>query len=381
MISRDDLQRDTRAEEVEMIQRCRTPLVAFVALALAAPALAQQREGIPRAPDGRPDLTGTYDVSTLTPLERPREFGDNLFLTPEQANEIVEQERQRVLDRERNRGAADEPPPPGGAPPIGVGDEFRETSGAGNVGGYNNFWTDRGTDVFMVDGKFRTSIIVEPANGRFPPMTEEAIERLVERRQLRRPNDGTAWWLEVDGPGPYDGPESLGIAERCLLGFTGAAPTYPSLYNNFKRIVQTGDHVMILIEMVHDARIVRLGSEHPPADQRFWLGDSIGWWEGDTLVVDTTNFHPLGTPRGGSENMHVVERFTPLANGNLLYRFTVDDPTVWTEPWTGEYVWRTSEDKVYEYACHEGNYAMEGILRGARLLEREAREKAPASQD
>ncbi|HVS14817.1 MAG TPA: hypothetical protein VMV46_12890 [Thermoanaerobaculia bacterium] len=364
-----------------MTKRCSTPLAGIVVLAFALPALAQTRAGIPRTPAGLPDLSGTYDVSTLTPLERPREFGDNLFLTPEQADEIVEREHQRVLDRERNRGPAEEPPPPGGAPPIGVGDEFRETSGAGNVGGYNNFWTDRGTDVFMVEGRFRTSIIVDPEDGRFPPMLEEAIERLAERRRLRRPNDGTAWWLAVEGPGPYDGPESLGIAERCLLGFTGAAPTYPSLYNNFKRIVQTEDQVMILIEMVHDARIVRLSSEHAPADQRFWLGDSIGWWEGDTLVVDTTNFHPLGTPRGGSENMHVIERFTPLEDGNLLYRFTVDDPTVWTRPWTGEYVWRTSDDKVYEYACHEGNYAMEGILRGARLLEREAREERPTSED
>ena len=354
------------------------PRVTNLALILAsilagtAPALAQTGERARRLPSARPDLSGTYDVSTLTPLQRPREFGDNLYLTPEQANAIVEEERERALDRDRNRGVADEPPPPGGAPPIGVGDEFRETSGAGNVGGYNNFWTDRGTDVFMVDGKFRTSIIVDPKNGRYPPMTEESIERLSARSGLRRPNDGTAWWVGVLDHGPYDGPEDLGISERCILGFTGAAPTYPSLYNNYKRIVQTDDHVMILIEMVHDARVVRMSSEHPPADQRFWLGDSIGWWEGDTLVVDTTNFHPLAGMRGGSEQMHVVERFSRLDDGNLLYTFTVEDPTVWTAPWTGEYVWRTSDEQVYEYACHEGNYAMEGILRGARLLEAEA---------
>ncbi|HVS66398.1 MAG TPA: hypothetical protein VMT85_23165 [Thermoanaerobaculia bacterium] len=349
------------------------------AVSSAAPSAVQSEDGIPRTAAGRPDLSGTYDVSTLTPLQRPREFGENLYLTPEQADAIVEEERQRVLDRERNRGPADEPPPPGGAPPIGIGDEFRESSGAGNVGGYNNFWTDRGSDVFMVDGKFRTSIIVDPENGRHPPMTEEAIGRLSERSSLRRPNDGTAWWLGVLDHGPYDGPEDLGIAERCILGFTGAAPTYPSLYNNHKRIVQTEDHVMILIEMVHDARIVRMESEHPPADRRFWLGDSIGWWEGDTLVVDTTNFHPLAGMRGGSESMHVIERFSRLEDGNLLYRFTVEDPTVWTEPWTGEYVWRTSDENVYEYACHEGNYAMEGILRGARLLEAEALERSVAS--
>ena len=360
-------------------RRSTLPLAATVLLLLPLPALARQGSGTPKMPDGRPDLSGTYDVSTLTPLERPREFGDNLELTPEKANEIMETERLRVIDRDRNRGIAQAAPPEGGAPPIGASDELREASGAGNVGGYNNFWTDRGTEVFNVDGKFRTSIIVDPKNGRYPPMTEEAIERLSNRGRLRRGNDGTAWWLEIEGPGPYDGPESLGIAERCVLGFTGAAPTFPSLYNNFKRIVQTPDHVMILIEMVHDARVVRMNSEHPPADQRRWLGDSIGWWEGDTLVVETTNYHPQGTPRGGSDKMRVTERFSRLTDGNLLYRFTVDDPSVWTTPWTGEYVWRASDDRVYEYACHEGNYAMGNILRGARLLEGEARAKASSS--
>jgi hypothetical protein len=171
------------------------------------------------------------------------------------------------------------------------------------------------------------------------------------------------------------------MSERCMLGFTGATPTLPSLYNNFKRIVQTENHVMILIEMVHDARVVRMDSEHPPPDQRFWLGDSIGRWEGDTLVVDTTNFHPESSMRGGSENLHVVERFTPQVGGDVLYNFTVEDPTVWTAPWTGEYLWRASDERAYEYACHEGNYAMGGILRGARLLEAEARGETPAESD
>ena len=169
----------------------------------------------------------------------------------------------------------------------------------------------------------------------------------------------------------------LGIAERCILGFTGAAPTFPSLYNNFKRIVQTDAYVMIEIEMVHDARIVRMNSEHPPAEIRKWLGDSIGQWEGDTLVVDTTNFHPQSGVRGGSENAHVVERFTKLASGDVLYQFTVDDPSVWVAPWSGEYVWRASDERIWEYACHEGNYAMGNILRGARLLRRKRWRDAP----
>ncbi len=350
-----------------------------VALALTTAAMAAEGD-IKRTAGGRPDLSGTYDAATLTPFQRPEEFGDNLYLTPEQASEIVEAAQARVRERSRSRGPVTSAPPEGGAPPIGIGEEFRERSGAGSVGGYNNFWFDPGTDVFTVDGKFRTSIVVDPANGRIPPMTEAALAEMAGRRKLRRPNDGTAWWLEVDGDGPYDGPEMLGIAERCVLGFTGATPTFPSLYNNYKTIVQTEDHVVLLIEMVHDARVVRIDSEHPPAEARKWLGDSIGWWEGDTLVVDSVGFLPRSRPgRGGSQDAHIVERFTMQPDGNVLYRFTVDDDSVWTAPWTGEYIWRASAERVYEYACHEGNYAMGNILRGARLLEDEARAKAASS--
>ena len=146
----------------------------------------------------------------------------------------------------------------------------------------------------------------------------------------------------------------------------------PGLYNNFKRIVQTQDHVVILLEMVHDARVIRLHSEHAPASYRKWLGDSIGWWEGDTLIVDTTNFREDTGLYGGDENLHLIERFSLIEDGNLLYNFTVDDPTIWNAPWSGEYVWKKSPERVYEYACHEGNYAMGNILRGARILEKEA---------
>ncbi|MEM1244880.1 MAG: hypothetical protein AAGK22_00845 [Acidobacteriota bacterium] len=338
-------------------------IAALLALTVASLAVAEEK----------PDFTGTYDVKTLTPLVRPAEFGDSLELTREDAERIMREAQERREARSANRGPVTEAPPEGGAPPIGIGDEFRETSGAGNVGGYNDFWVDSGDEVFDVDGKFRTSIIVDPENGQYPPPTEAAIERLVQRRKLRRPNDGTAWWLDVEGPGPYDGPESLGISERCVIGFTGAAPTYPSLYNNYKRIVQTDDYLMIEIEMVHDARIVRMNSEHPPKHIRSWLGDSIGWWEDDTLVIETTNFHPLGNMRSGGPDATITERFSKLENGDLLYRFTVDDPEMWTAAWTGEFTWRQTEDKLFEYACHEGNYSMEGILKGARLLEEEKR--------
>ncbi len=336
-------------------------LISTFVLSLAAALVAEG--GIKRTTSGKPDFSGTYDVATLTPLERPEEFGDNLYLTAEEAEEIVKRQQDRVTERSQVSDPNREAPPGGGDGSPGA---------AGNVGGYNNFWLDVGTDTFSVGGKFRTSIIVEPKNGRMPPMTDMGTAKLAKLLAgFRRENDGTAWWIDQQGPGPYDNMEQRHTAERCLLGFTGAAPTFPSAYNNFKRIVQTEDYLMILIEMVHDARIVRMNSEHIPADEKKWLGDSIGWWEDDTLVVDTTNFHPLAGRRGSSPENHVVERFTMQDDGNVLYRFTVEDPSIWTEPWTGEYIWKADEGKVYEYACHEGNYALGNIMRGARILEKD----------
>ncbi len=340
-----------------------------------------QEGSIPRTAIGQPDLTGNYDAATLTPLERPAQFGDKAFLTPEEAKAVADRER-GLQEKGAAQSASDrKAPPEGGAKVVGLvetatgGNEF----GAGNVGAYNLFWMDRGTGVNVIDGKIPTSILVEPKNGRLPPMTPEAQQKfMTQLASLTRPNDGTAWWVEVDGAGPYDGPESLPLRERCLLGFTGVAPTLPALYNNYKRIVQTDDHVVILLEMVHDARIVRLKRdgrtvEHPGPEVQRWLGDSIGWWEDDTLVVDTTNFLPQeGLRGGGSAAKHVVERFTKLPTGDVLYHFTVEDESTWTAPRTGQYLWRTSDELVYEYACHEGNYAMENVLRGARLLEAEA---------
>ena len=328
----------------------------------------------PRTASGRPDLTGNYNAATLTPFERPKEYGDNLLMTRAEAEKIAADQAAFLDNALRVTDGNRDAPPVGGAPVVGF-EENRaggEALGAGNVGGYNWFWVDPGTDAFEIDGRFRTSILTDPKNGRMPPLTSEAQERRAKRFAGRRSNDGTAWWLENDGPGPYDNMEQRPITERCIVGFTGAAPTFPSLYNNYKRIVQTEDYVMILIEMVHDARIVRLNSEHAPADVRRWLGDSIGWWQGDTLVVDTINFHPEAALRGGSKDMHVVERFSHLEDGSVLYQFTVEDESVWSAPWSGEYVWQTSDQRVYEYACHEGNYSFGNIMRGARLLEKEA---------
>ena len=356
---------------------------AFVFLALTPSAFAQQGTAdIPRTPDGRPDLSGTYDTATLTLLQRPRQFGDRASLTAEEASVAAANPAEAAelftlapagSDERRGADGSDPSNPERGAPPVG-GDG--SGGAAGNVGGYNTFWIDRGRGAFQIDGEWRTSIITSPPNGRRPPLTAAAREAARSRAAFFRPNTGTAWWLEsdLDAPGPYDDPELRPPSERCLLGFgsTSGPPMLPVLYNNLKKIVQTEDHVLILVEMVHDARIVRMNQEHVPPEIRSWLGDSVGHWQGDTLVVDTTNF--TDTPGLGavSRNLHVVERFTRIDAQALLYQFTVDDPTVWTQTWGGEYVWPATDTRVYEYACHEANYSLGGILRGARLLEAEA---------
>jgi hypothetical protein len=341
----------------------------------ASIALAQDDADIPRTADGRPDLSGTYDVATLTPLQRPVELGNRLVLTEEQAAALgagadsLEGIFNIPDERNEDGGAPREAPPVGGDGSSGA---------AGNVGGYNSFWMDRGSTAFQIDGQWRASIITDPPNGRQPALTPEALAQRASLAGFYRPNTGTAWWLEndLDAPGPYDEPELRPNSERCLLGFgsTAGPPMLPVLYNNLKRIVQTPDTVIILVEMVHDARIIRMNQEHAPSEIRTWLGDSVGRWDGDTLVVDTTNFRDTPALGQASRNLHVVERFTRIDVETLLYQFTVDDPTVWTAPWSGEYVWPASDDKVYEYACHEANYSFGGILRGARVLEADVRE-------
>lgn len=338
-------------------------LIAAVTGALAA---AVASADIPRTADGRPDLSGVYDVATLTPLERPEMFGENLYLSAEQAQQF---EAQAAAFRAATSTRSDpnrEAPPEGGDGSPGA---------AGNVGGYNTFWIDNGDDTFAIDGKHRTSIIHDPSNGRLPKLTARGQANRAVLFRAFRENTGEAWWLKEQMPvGPYDDPEMRPLGERCLLGFgsTSGPPMLPVLYNNVKRIVQTPDHVMILNEMVHDARIIRIGGEHPPAHVRKWMGDSIGHWEGDTLVVDTTNFRAQTGLSGATEDLHVVERFTRLDADTLLYGFTVEDPAVWKEPWSGEYPWPATDSNVYEYACHEANYALGNIMRGARLLEADA---------
>jgi len=362
--------------EVPVVVRLLTETRTVLAACLLAAGAAAGAADVRGAKESVPDLSGTYDVATITPLQRPEQLGDNLILTPALARAAAE--RVAAMKAENSRTSD----PNRGAPPAG-GDG--SSGAAGNVGGYNTFWIDNGEQPIQIDGQYRTSIITDPANGRRPPMTPAAQQQFGKFRALFRENTGEAWWVGTEPPWPYDDPEVRTLSDRCLLGFgsTGGPPMLPVLYNNLKRIIQTPDYVMILIEMVHDARIIRLNSEHVDPAIRKWMGDSIGWWEGDTLVVDTTNFTDSPALGLASRDLHVVERFRRIDADTLLYQFTVEDPNTWTQPWSGEYPWPATQDRLYEYACHEGNYAMEGMLRGARILEAEAlaEEKADRPAD
>jgi len=328
----------------------------------------------PRTADGHPDLQGVYDLATLTPVDRP--MGAGPIYTKEQAakNEgaasRLRQEGDKTLDANRTA------PPKGGDGSVGA---------AGNVGGYNRGWLDPGSALNVVDGQIRSSIIIDPPDGRVPPMTPGARQRMAGARgrptsDAQESNDPG---LER-APGAYDDPERRPLGERCLLGFgsTSGPPALPDyFYNNLHQIVQTPNSVMILSEMVHDARVVRMNAEHVAKDIRLWLGDSVGHWEGDTLVIDTTNFTNKTRFRGSSENLHVIERLSRIDDRTLLYRFTIDDPETWAKPWTGAYSWPATDGKIYEYACHEGNYAMTDILKGARERDKQATEAKPSTKN
>jgi hypothetical protein len=332
------------------------------------------KPAIRRMPDGHPDLQGTYDLATMTPLERLP--GSPAFLTEEQAAALEKAEiARRAKDDLPDR--ADRPAPPVGGDTSAPKSFFEalEKAGGGAVGGYNRFWLDQGKVFAVIDGQVRTSIVVDPADGKVPPYNAAARKRLAAGRatptsDTRESQDPTA-----EPPGAFDNPEQRPLGERCLLGFgsTSGPPALPDyFYNDLHQIVQTPNSIMILSEMVHDARIVRMNAQHLPSTIRRWMGDSVGHWEGDTLVVDTTNFNDKTRCRNSTENLHVVERFTRLDDNTLLYRFTLEDPQTWDEPWTGEYTWPATDKPIYEYACHEGNYALADVLRGARKQEAQA---------
>jgi len=356
--------------------------VGSVALAAAAGSLTPQgmsaqapkpgapQSAVPRTADGHPDFTGMYDVSTMTPLQRPPEFGNRLTLTAEEANALEQYEETRY-QKDRAPIQGEKPPPPVGGDKS-TPRSFLETlfrAGGGAVGGYNLVWLNPGSRVITINGQKRTSIVVDPPDGKIPAMTPEARKKMAAFLAYAVSPDAAEGG--AGGPaGTYDGPEARPLAERCLLGFgsTSGPPALPNyFYNNLKQIVQTRDSVMIQNEMVHDARVIRIGGQHLPKDVKSWMGDSIGHWEGDTLVVDTTNFTDKTKFQGSGENLHVIERFSRLDAKTLLYRFTIEDPTTWERPWTGEYPWVGTDQIMYEYACHEGNHALENVLRGARV--------------
>ena len=321
--------------------RVAAPLLVLLVMALVPamqPGLAGQAWQTPRTSWGHADLSGTWSTATITPLERPAELAGKESFTAAEAADY-----ERVVVERTNR---DQRP----------GDAAADVARA-----YNDFWWDSGTRVVPTR---RTSLVVDPPDGRVPALTAAAQQRqaaLAEVRKLR---------------GPADHPEDRNLWERCL---TRGLPTamLPQVYNNNYQIVQTADHVVILAEMIHDARVIPLdGRAHLPAHLRFWMGDSVGRWDGDTLVVETTNFTDKTNYRGSTDHLRLVERFTRTAQDILTYRVTVHDPSTFTQPWTIELPVRRSDGEIYEYACHEANYGLEGILRGHRAEEKAAAETA-----
>ena len=316
------------------------------ALLLATSVAAQSGNNSVRTGDGRPDLSGVWDFRTVTPLERPAELADQEFLSEE---EVAAYAAERVLasNADLNREA-----------------RKLETTDRGQVNGtresrdlalaYNDFWWDRGTEVVETR---RTSLVIDPPNGRVPALTDAASSRAAERTRINQR--------------PTEGPEDRPLGERCITGFNSGPPMLPGAYNMNVQIFQTADHVVLLNEMVHNARIVLLdGSPH--GDVPLWTGDSRGRWEGDTLVIETKNFLRETSFRNSSKNLHLLERLHRVSDDTLLYTFTVTDPTTWTQPWTVELPMRRSDLPMFEYACHEGNYGMDGTLTGARAIERDS---------
>jgi hypothetical protein len=302
------------------------------------PTKAAQGKAIPRTPDGHPDLQGVWTNATITPLERPADLAGKATLSDSEAKAWEGKDLgSNTLDSDVDSG-------------------FNRATGGPGVGAYNNLFVDRGSQMARVDGVKRTSLIVDPPDGKLPPRKAPPVTRR--------------------GAGSYDDVKDRPLSERCIIGFgsTAGPPMLPVLYNNNYQIVQTPDSVMIVVEMVHDARIIRMNGKHPPQDVRQMLGDSIGHWENDTLVVETTNFDPRTAFRGASPNLRVLERFRRVDSNNILYRVTVDDPSTFARPFTLEYPFVATAGPVYEYGCHEGNYAMPDILGGARKLEREGRQ-------
>ena len=313
--------------------------VILLTIAVSVALFAQSKTAVPRTPDGHPDLQGIWTNATITPLERPAALANKPTLTDAEAAVLEKAAAKDLADVD---GKSEHP--------------LLAAAGSNGTGGYNILFIDRGNEFARVDGVKRTSLIVDPPDGKVPPITPEGRQR--NMAALRSSNT--------------DSVKNRPPAERCLVGFGSSTgpPMLPVLYNNNYQIVQTAGRVMILAEMVHDARIVRIGGTHAASNVHQWLGDSIGHWEGDTLVVDTTNFNNQNLFRGSGESLHVIERFTRTDASTILYRATIDDPTTFTRQWTVEFPFVATTGPIYEYACHEGNYALTDILSGARKADK-----------
>ena len=300
---------------------------------------------VPRTQDGHPDLQGIWTNATLTPLERPSAFAGKATLSDAEAATF---EKKDLDDVKAQDGKSEGP--------------LLAAAGSNGTGGYNFLFLDFGTQLARVDGVKRTSLIVDPPDGKVPQLTPEGRKR-----------QGAAFISNIR----YNTVKDRPLSERCILGFgsTSGPPMLPVLYNNNYQIIQSRDYVMIEVEMIHDIRIVRMNGTHAPANVRQLLGDSIGHWEGDTLVIDTTNFTGQTIFNGASPDLHVIERFKRVDDRTILYRVTIDDPSTFTKAWTLEYPFVAAPGPIYEYACHEGNYAMTDIMGGARRMESEAVKK------
>ena len=337
-----------------------TALCAASALAVqAAPAAAFKA---PTAGDGHPDLSGFWSNATLTPERRPAKFGDRLVYTPAEVkaleSAVVEEVKEGNKPTDPNSGAEG-----GKEDPKKLRPEF--AAAGGDVGGYNRGWLDPGASVMRVGGQPRTSFLTTP-NGQ-PPAR---IDKVAAAGGFPR------------GMGSFDNPESRSLGERCIMGFgrNAGPPMLPNgFYNNNYQFLQTKDAFVIEVEMVHDTRVVRLNQPHRTDGVRPWMGDSVGHWEGNTLVVETTNIPQVQAYNGSWKDLKVTERFTRVAKDRVLYQYTLDDPTTWAKPWGGEYEFGPLNGVIYEYACHEGNYALPGMLAGARRQEQEAGSKPAAA--
>jgi hypothetical protein len=355
------------------------PFASVSAQAPAKPPVSGKTWTAPRTADGVPDLQGNWTNETQTPLERMGKQGPTL--TDEQAAALekraqdVDEFRDRPTDPNEKATQANGTYDLAAVPGEPTFVERIAQAAGGNVGGYNGFWLDPGNKVVRIDGVARSSIVVDPADGRIPALTDAGKKRFAEHMSFEKKF------------GEFDGPEIRSLSDRCLTSFGSNAgpPMLPNyFYNNNYTIVQTKDHVMIMTEMVHDTRIIRLGAtKHAPAQVQSWFGDSIGHWEGDTLVVETTNINPtqlaesspLGPYRGASDKLKVTERITRTGPDVLNYKFTVEDPTALTASYSGELPFNRINEPIYEYACAEGNYALPGMLAGAREQEKADAEK------